>query len=258
MHDGWLEVGSFLVFVVLGGSSFLAFSLGRFYSEADLVNNWRFILVGPALFSMFRIFGMFVGWGYKNRGNNRPGLQSPKWLLEKYWDKDLAPNGESTIKNLNSRNRVKKEIKTLLLNLYTCESIDLKIDEIILDYEVQNSKKKVTLKELFFGMYSRMVYLAISVNILLKFSGIDFMMFYSTDIFNKIAGKFNAIFKITKQRHPNLQSGNGSTVTFYMGGVQVLTALVGIYVFDKIGRRPMLIFGPMFQGLSLFLMYFLV
>ena len=49
--------------------------------------------------------------------------------------------------------------------------------------------------------------------------------------------------------------GNGAQITFYMGGVQVLAAMVGIYVFDKIGRRQLLIWGPLVQGLSMFTMF---
>ena len=63
-------------------------------------------------------------------------------------------------------------------------------------------------------------------------------MFFSTDLFNKISGESHFV-----TRSNNL--GNGAQITFYMGGVQVLAAMVGIYVFDKIGRRHLLIWGPL-------------
>ena len=40
-----------------------------------------------------------------------------------------------------------------------------------------------------------------------------------------------------------------------MGGVQVLAALVGIFILDKIGRRPLLIWGAFAQGASMFMMF---
>lgn len=42
---------------------------------------------------------------------------------------------------------------------------------------------------MFCGDYSKSVFLAIFINVGMKLTGIDFMMFYSTDIFNKISGE---------------------------------------------------------------------
>ena len=40
-----------------------------------------------------------------------------------------------------------------------------------------------------------------------------------------------------------------------MGGVQVLSALLGIFILDKLGRRPLLIWGPFFQGVAMLLTF---
>jgi MFS family permease len=136
MYDGWLEVGHFLTFVFLGGASFIAFAMGRIYTEKELYTNWKFILSAPSIFSFFRMISLYVAWVYKNKGHGRPGIESVKWAMERYWFKgscEVEANGIS--ENDGYRKKAIKEMTRLLKNLYTCDNLDLKIKEIIMDFE---------------------------------------------------------------------------------------------------------------------------
>ena len=82
MQDGWLEVGSFMTFVFLGGGSFLSFAIGRIFNEEELAKNWKAILCLPSFFSILRILGLYVAYFYKNQGIWRPGVESVKWIME--------------------------------------------------------------------------------------------------------------------------------------------------------------------------------
>ena len=241
LHDGWLEVGSFLTFVFLGGGTFVAFAIGRIYSEEELVKYWKFILAGPCFFSILRIAGLYFVWMYRSQGASKPGVLSVKWILEKYWDKEVTEESAPGITNDQFyREKARKEVERLLTNLYTCDNVDLKIKELIADYESQNSKSEgISLRSFIVGRYARSFYIALFINIGMKCSGCDFMTFFSTDFFNDI-------------------NGEGSKITFYMGGVQVLSALVGIFILNKLGRRPLLVWGGFFQGVSMFILFFFI
>jgi Sugar (and other) transporter len=52
--------------------------------------------------------------------------------------------------------------------------------------------------------------------------------------------------------------GNGSDITFYMGATQVVVALIGIFILDKIGRRPLLIWAPFMQGVSMLVIFLFI
>ena len=173
-----------MTFVFLGGGSFLSFAIGRIYSEAELTLRWKAILCLPSLFSILRIFGLYVAYFYQNRGKCFPGVESVKWIMERNWDKD---DESSSLQK--RRAKTLKEISRLLGNLYTCDLIQAKLEEIIADYESQNSQKEISLGSILCGEYAKSLFLAILINVGMKFTGIDFMMFYSTDIFNKISGE---------------------------------------------------------------------
>ena len=77
----------------------MSFAIGRINSEQELVANWRFILAGPAFFSILRIFGLYVAWVYKSKGHGKPGIESVKWIMEKYWDKETSQDLTPELKN---------------------------------------------------------------------------------------------------------------------------------------------------------------
>lgn len=187
MQDGWLEVGSFMTFVFLGGGSFLSFAIGRIYSEEELAQRWKAILCLPSFFSILRILGLYVAYFYQSRGRSFPGVESVKWIMERNWDKheDSEKNGDLEKRRAGTL----REIRRLLGNLYVCDLIQAKLDEIIADYESQNAQKEISLRSILCGEYAKSVVLAVLINVGMKFTGIDFMMFYSTDIFNKISGE---------------------------------------------------------------------
>ena len=77
------------------------------------------------------------------------------------------------------------------------------------------------------------------LNISQQMSGINFLNFFSTDLFNKIAN-------------------NGKQITFMMGIVKVLSASSGTYILNKFGRRPLLSNGCMVQCISFLVLYIML
>ena len=77
---------------------------------------------------------------------------------------------------------------------------------------------------------------ALIVNIGSQFSGINYLIFYSTSILNKV-------------------SGNGREITFIMGVVKAITGLIGTKAIQRFGRKPLIAYGVLAQGISFFCLY---
>jgi SP family arabinose:H+ symporter-like MFS transporter len=89
--------------------------------------------------------------------------------------------------------------------------------------------------ELFGGVYLRPLVLAVVLMLCSQFCGINAIIYYSTDIF-KTAGA---------------DSTSAFAATASIGVINLIATLVAIACVDKLGRRPLLLFGAAVQTIAL-------
>lgn len=101
-------------------------------------------------------------------------------------------------------------------------------------HNVSQSAAKITIREVFGAEYRLQFLLGFMLNVLNQLTGINFLIFYSKSIFEKIG----------------LQ--NAETLTFYLGAINFFGAIFVTNFGALIGKRPILTYGLGAQSLSYF------
>ncbi|MDB4303240.1 sugar porter family MFS transporter [Desulfosarcina sp.] len=177
-----------------------------FFSDYLLIgigeNNWRWMFIAEAIpASFFFVMLFFVA-------------RSPRWLVKS----GKIDEARETIEKVNigvDANKLIEEIK---------QSIDEK---------VVNS-----LAVLFRKPYLKLIYLGIFIAVTNQLTGINIIMYYSTDIF----------------REAGFSTESGIAQTVIIGATNLLFTILAMMVIDKIGRKKMLLSGAL--GMSVFLALF--
>lgn len=175
----------------------LAYFSNYWLKGFDGVNDWRWMLgveAAPALFYCIMILGV---------------PKSPRWLITK------KNNDEEALSILNF--------------IHTKEEAKQKLDEIKTEF---NGLEKNT-TSVFNKKYSFPLLLAFLVAFFNQLSGINFLLYYAPEIFNR-AGVEN----------PFLAS-------VYVGLANLIFTIIGMSLIDKFGRRQLLIIGSIGYIISL-------
>ena len=175
----------------------LAYFSNYWLKGFDGVNDWRWMLgveAAPALFYCIMILGV---------------PKSPRWLITK--------------KNND------KEALSILNIIHTKEEAKQKLDEIKTEF---NGLEKNT-TSVFNKKYNFPLLLAFLVAFFNQLSGINFLLYYAPEIFNR-AGVEN----------PFLAS-------VYVGLANLIFTIIGMSLIDKFGRRQLLIIGSIGYIISL-------
>lgn len=132
--------------------------------------------------------------------------KSPRWQI-------MAGNvedGEKTFAEIMGLDRAKIQVKEVLQNL-----------------EAEKLKEKVSVKEIFQPYMRFVLLIGVTIAILQQITGINAVFFYAPVIFE--------------------QSGIGTDASFmqavFVGLINLLFTVFAILLIDKIGRKPLLIFG---------------
>lgn len=174
-----------------------------FFSDYLLIgigeNNWRWMFIAEVLpAGLFFVMLFFVA-------------RSPRWLVKS----GKIEEAKVTIEKLNSEANSDELI----------EEIRQSIDE-----KVVNS-----LKSIFKKPYLKLLYLGIFLGVTNQLTGINIIMYYSTDIF----------------REAGFSTESGIAQTVVIGATNLLFTILAMMVIDKIGRKKMLLSGAL--GMSVFL-----
>ncbi len=175
----------------------LAYFSNYWLKGFDGVNDWRWMLgveAAPALFYCIMILGV---------------PKSPRWLITK------KNNDEEALSILNI--------------IHTKEEAKQKLDEIKTEF---NGLEKNT-TSVFNKKYNFPLLLAFLVAFFNQLSGINFLLYYAPEIFNR-AGVEN----------PFLAS-------VYVGLANLIFTIIGMSLIDKFGRRQLLIIGSIGYIISL-------
>lgn len=172
-----------------------------------LARNWRYFLCWPIIIAGLRLFLLISSFKFGV-------LESPGYFLNKLKGEEL-------------RTALSKWFRTV----YAEEYVDKKTEMVIRESEQANEKQEPGLAAMFSQTYRFRFTVVCLLNIIQQFSGINFLIFYSTDLFNQL-------------------SGNGATMSLLIGFANVFGALVGMYSIGKYGRRFNMIMGCLLQALS--------
>ena len=205
-------IGGFLACAIVVCNVLLVFTMSLLLPESAFVKYWRGFLVLPFPVTLIRLI-CFVSLGF----------DTPKYYF-------VSEPGES-----HARMKAERVVSIIFKDNY----VDAKLQEIE-DIYSQEKRTGVSITALLTNQsYRKRMLTAMAVNASQQFSGINFLMYYSTDLFNKI-------------------NHNGKVVTFQMGVVKVVCAFTAICFINKLGRRLLLSMGLLVQGLSFMSFYILM
>lgn len=172
-----------------------------------LANNSKLLLAWPAAISVIRIVLMILTFKFG-------AMESPGYYLNKLKGEEL-----------------KEALKKWFSTVYSSEYVDRKATQVIRDSEASKSKQEPTYASMFSKMYGFRFFVVCMLNTLQQLSGINFLIFFSTNLFDQL-------------------SGNGATMSLLIGAANIAGALVGMYSIGKYGRRFNLILGCLLQAFS--------
>ena len=190
-------------------------------NEALIAKNYKWILIAPAFFGVAHLAAMCVMFKFGS-------LESPTYFLNK-----IKPNSEK------NRELLIQNLEKWLSCVYVEEDVHFYIDEVMLaqiekEQDKENPDNAEGLSALIGPRYRFRFLTVIFLNIAQQLSGINFLIFFSTALFNKI-------------------SHNGREMTIVIGAANIMGGVVGIFTISRFGRRFNMMYGTIVQiiGFSL-------
>ena len=186
--------------------------------EERIADNYQLILAGPAAVGVLHLAAMCILFKFGS-------LESPTYFLNK-----IKPTDEK------KREILTKSLEKWLSCVYVEEDVHLYIEEII-QVQIEKERNKDNedyaegLSALIGPRYRFRFMIVIVLNIAQQLTGINFLIFLSTPLFDKI-------------------SGNGREMTLVIGAANIIGGVVGILTISRFGRRFNMIFGTIIQILG--------
>jgi MFS transporter, SP family, arabinose:H+ symporter len=166
--------------------------------EWGIAYGWRCMLAAeslPAALFIFLLLGI---------------PESPKWLIQA----GRETEARATLRRIGGENYAEGEVTA--------------VREVL-------GQEEGTFGELFSRRYRLPILIALVLMVGSQFSGINSIMYYSTEIFKKATGDADAGFKCS----------------VWIGLVNLLATFVAIVLVDKAGRKPLLLVGNAIQVIAL-------
>ena len=129
------------------------------------------------------------------------------------------------------KNRVSEAYETLYRTRYDLNLIEEEVQ--LIQGTVAKHKNESLLKNILKPMFGKALVVALCIQLLQQFSGINAIIYYSTSIFSQ-AGMHSS-----------------STATVVVGLVNMLSAILAVLFVDKLGRKPILYIGLIIMLLAL-------
>ena len=119
--------------------------------------------------------------------------------------------------------------------VYSPESVHIVTGKAIDCLTREEQTGKVTFRKLFSAKYRTRLYSGVFVCVALQLSGINYLIFYSTELFRK--------------------SGKDKAMTIVVGLSNVAGSLVALYAIRHLGRKFSIVWGVLAQGIGMFLLF---
>ena len=195
----------------------------------------------PAFFGMVRLAGLLIMFNFG-------ALDSPTYFIQKHWKKGdrvaknsikNTENAKESLGTLDSAKGsvidqfppvVREKLEFWFSRVYVEEDVQPKIEQTLRDFLKIQEKQSPNFKAILSKQYGFRFFVACAVNILSQLSGINFLIFYSTSIFDKI-------------------SGNGAFMSLVIAVSNICGAVVGLFTIEKFGRRFNLMYGSLVMAI---------
>ena len=211
LPNSMVGFGNGFAYLLLTFGLLLSYLSQSFFTYQTLVDNWVIVFVWPAVVSIARLisFPIFVK------------TDTPKYLYLCSQDRDEAIS----------------KIRAAYSHIY----VDLDAQEAAFEavnyYERERFQGDVGLAVLFGPRYRKRLLTGCFITFAQQVSGINFLVYYSTRLFDEIGGY-------------------GQTITLVVGLCNFLGSVCVIYLIGKMGRKFNLVVGPMFQAVGMVGLYF--
>jgi sugar porter (SP) family MFS transporter len=196
------RLGSLFQLGIVTGIFVTLFVNGWIQKPADAAWNvekgWRWMLAAEAIPALF-FLGLLI-----------PIPESPRWLLAAGREREAR----AILERVGGRSFAEGEVRA--------------VSEVL-------QQEAGSFSELFSGRFRRPVLIALVLMVGSQFSGINAIMYYSTEIFRNATGNADAAF----------------SSSVWIGLVNLLATFVAILLVDLAGRRPLLLLGNAIQVLAL-------
>ena len=205
------SVGNMSVYVFVTSFLLLVFVQQSIFSEETLVNNWKFFMVYPAVFSGLRLYLLM----------NYLDFESPVQLASQYAS---DPN-------------LRAILRENLTKLYEDDAaLAHKINELVDKATARTTEQgEASMQQFVTDPQFRKPFLSATLgSIGQQLSGINFLVFFSTQLFDSI-------------------SGNGKMISVVFGFGNLCGGLCGVYIINKFNRKWLLEKGAIAQGVFLLL-----
>ena len=178
-----------------------------------IAENYKLIFVWPAGFGVIRLILLLLFFRFG-------ALESPGYFLNKF-----------NIAFPEQRSRLEMALRPWYNTVYVSKDVESLVRDEIAKKELESSKDSPSFQAMFGPKYRFRFMTGSVLNFLQQFSGISFLIFFSTNLFNQI-------------------SNNGSTMTLVIGAANICGGFVGLITVGKFGRRFNLIGGCILQALG--------
>ena len=128
--------------------------------------------------------------------------------------------------NLKDGSELTKKLKKWYDQVYSSDYTDEKTQSVIISYKQAQLKEKPTLAGMVSPTYRYRFFTCCILNIMQQLGGINFLIFFSTKIFDEL-------------------SGNGSTVTLVIALSNISGGILGSFTIGKFGRKFNLMYGAL-------------
>ena len=200
---------SMTFFILLGWLTPLLFD----NNEDVVAKNYKLIFTWPVGFGVIRLALLLLLFRFG-------ALDSPGYFLNKF--KTHIPE---------QRVQLELGLRNWYDTVYIPEDVESLVRDEIAKKEEQMGKDGPSVQAMFGPKYRFRFMIACVLNFLQQFTGISYLIFFSTNLFNQI-------------------SHNGSTMTLVIGATNICGGILGLFTVEKFGRRFNLIWGCFIQGVG--------
>ena len=206
------EIGNMIIYIVGASSMILSYILPYLISKDQMTNHWRLILCWPVVFHVFRAFYLIRYFR---------DYETPKWTCLKY------------CQEIDLRDRIKHRLQMI----YQDSNLEEEITECVGNNAIpfDSSENMNTLKGVFSSKMIKRTMSAILVNFGQEVTGVSFLIYYSTILFDSI-------------------NGTGRSTTIIFGISNIIGGLVGAGIVERYSEISILVYGCYIQGVCLIFM----
>lgn len=208
------SLGNMGLYVSITSFLLLVFVQQTIFDTETMVNNWRLFMIYPALVAAARLYFL----------NQYLDFESPVQIVSQHAQ---DPN-------------LKSILKENLTKIYEDdENLERKLTELVQKATAGDSgSKEATLQEFLTDpSYRKSMISSVLASFLQNWTGINFLVFFSTQLFDSI-------------------SGNGKMISVVFGLGNWLGAFGGVYVVNRFSRKWLLENGAIAQGIAMWLIIF--